>query len=90
MIRKSHKRRAYYICSKASWSYGGNRCTLLPKTYRAVDLESAVWNELLSTLTDPTRLRALAHEYLNSLNQPEGNGSRRRAVEGRLRIEVGA
>lgn len=30
IARNRRNRHVYYICSKAEWSYGGDRCTLLP------------------------------------------------------------
>lgn len=68
MVRhgEKRKRRAYYTCAKAHASYGGEPCSYLPRSHRAIPLEEAVWNAVHSVLTNPEYLIELANEYLNS------------------------
>jgi site-specific DNA recombinase len=84
MIRTERNRRSYYICSHASSSFGGERCRLQPQSYRARDLESAVWNEVASLLTDTARLKTLAVGYLATLDSSTRDFTLRRAIKGRL------
>lgn len=47
VTRKERQRRSYYTCSSAHHSFGEHRCPHLPRTYRAIPLEDAVWQQIV-------------------------------------------
>jgi hypothetical protein len=65
---RSSKKGRRYECSKNDPTFGDDRCPHRPRITRAELLEDAVWQQVVTALTDPDYLARLATEHLMAIS----------------------
>ena len=79
--RKEKDKRPYYRCNRTETHWGAQRCTFYPRTYRAIEIERAVWEQVVAVLNDEDYLLSLAVEYLSEQKLDEDTLQQRKVLE---------
>ena len=81
-LKRSEKdNRPYYRCNRTEAHWDTQRCTFYPRTYRAVEIEAAAWDQVVAVLSDEEYLTSLAAGYLSEQRVDEGTVQQRNVLE---------
>jgi DNA invertase Pin-like site-specific DNA recombinase len=81
LTRSEKDNRPCYRCNRTEAHWGTQRYTFYPRTYRAIEIERAVWDQVEAVLSDEDYLLSLAVGYLSEQRLDEDTLHQRGVLE---------